>query len=195
LSSYVELTLINAVGLRRCRRVLGRQTSQRIINIDGAARAVPFLHPSPITIIGIVGRHTTNRECPLVIFAIVGIALRPRLLVDISRTVIRHRLDCVDFYDLSSAPQKAVNRTAREEAKKKVRGRIIFIRRNNNDGSVNGSGNQVVVDQKWSYRLMRCEVAIKGKEMRFYGLTRKAPEHQPLLREIANQLPVQYVEN
>jgi len=81
------------------------------------------------------------------------------------------------------------------DEKKKVRGRIIYIRRSSNTGSVNVLGNQVSVDEKWSHRLVRCEVDIEGKAMRFYGLRRQAPEHQPLLREIVYQLPKQYVED
>lgn len=80
------------------------------------------------------------------------------------------------------------------DARKKVRGRIIYIRRSSDNGSVNVLGNQVVVDQRWNQRLVRCEVDIEGKVMRFYGLRRQAPEQQPLLREIAYQLPGQYVE-
>jgi len=81
------------------------------------------------------------------------------------------------------------------DARKKVRGQIIYIRRTSDSGSVNVLGNQLSVDQRWSHRLVRCEVDIEGKVMRFYGLRRKAPDQQPLLREIAYQLPVQYVED
>ena len=81
------------------------------------------------------------------------------------------------------------------DTKKKVRGRIIYIRRSSNSGSVNVLGNQVMVDENWNHRLVRCEVDIEGKVMRFYGLRRKAPEHQPLLREVAYQLPKQYIED
>lgn len=81
------------------------------------------------------------------------------------------------------------------DASKKVRGRIIYIRRASDSGSVNVLGNQMAVDPRWSHRLVRCEVDIEGKVMRFYGLRRKAPEQQPLLREAAYQLPVQYIED
>jgi hypothetical protein len=81
------------------------------------------------------------------------------------------------------------------DEKKKVRGRIIYIGRSSDTGSVNVLDNQVSVDEKWSHRLVRCEVDIEGKVMRFYGLRRQAPEHQRLLREMVYQLPKQYVED
>lgn len=93
------------------------------------------------------------------------------------------------------APDRRVVPAAWEfDTKKKVQGRIIYIRRSSNSGSVNVLGNQVMVDENWNHRLVRCEVDIEGKVMRFYGLRRQAPEHQPMLGEVAYQLPKHYVE-
>lgn len=83
----------------------------------------------------------------------------------------------------------------RFDAKKKVRGRIIYIRRTNNKGEVSVLGNQLAVDERWVHRLVRCEVDIDSKKIRFYGLRRKAPDRQPMLREVAYKLPLRYIED
>ena len=73
------------------------------------------------------------------------------------------------------------------------RGRIIFIRRTNDQGMAEGLGHKYVVDEHWANRLVRCEVNIAGKEIGFYRLRRSEPDKQPLLRKVAYQLPSRYV--
>jgi putative transposase len=81
------------------------------------------------------------------------------------------------------------------DAQKKVRGRIIYIRRTNDQGEATVLGHQFAVDERWVHRLVRCEVDIDAKAMRFYALRRSAPEQQPKLREVAYQLPLRYIED
>jgi putative transposase len=81
------------------------------------------------------------------------------------------------------------------DAKKKVRGRIIYIRRTNDKGEAGILGHQLAVDEKWVHRLVRCEVDIDATVMRFYALRRSAPDQQPMLREVAYKLPVRYIED
>ena len=45
----------------------------------------------------------------------------------------------------------------------------------------------------WVHRLVRCEVNIASKEIRFYGLRRREPDSQPLLRKVAYELPSTYI--
>ena len=78
------------------------------------------------------------------------------------------------------------------EAKSKS-GLMIFIRRTSDRGSSEVLGHQFAVDQHWVNRLVRCEVDIAGKEIRFYGLRRSEPSRQPLLRKVAYELPPRYI--
>ena len=80
-------------------------------------------------------------------------------------------------------------------AQKKVRGLIIYIRRTNDQGAARLLGHQFAVDERWVHRLVRCEVDIEAKVIRFYALRRSAPEQQPLLGEVAYKLPLRYIED
>jgi transposase-like protein len=73
------------------------------------------------------------------------------------------------------------------------RGRIIFIRRTDDQGRAEILGHKYVVDEHWASRLVRCEVNIAGKEIGFYRLRRSEPDKQPLLRKVAYRLPARYV--
>lgn len=73
------------------------------------------------------------------------------------------------------------------------RGRIIFIRRTSDKGMADVLGHKYVVDEHWANRLVRCEVDISGKQIRFYRLRRSEPDKQPLLRKVAYELPSRYV--
>jgi hypothetical protein len=75
----------------------------------------------------------------------------------------------------------------------KVSGRIIYIRRTNDKGVVSMLGRQFEVDRPWVHRLVRSEVDIADKVIRFYALRRREPDHQPLLREVAYELPPRYI--
>lgn len=70
-----------------------------------------------------------------------------------------------------------------------LRGRIIFIRRTSEHGTVTLLGHRFAVDQQWCHRLVRCELALDHRQLQFYGLRRAASDVQPLLREVAHSLP------
>ena len=72
-------------------------------------------------------------------------------------------------------------------------GRIIFVRRTNDQGEVEVLGRKYKVAKHWANRLVRSEVDVGGKEIRFYGLRRADPESQPLLRKEAYELPLRYI--
>jgi putative transposase len=73
------------------------------------------------------------------------------------------------------------------------RGVIIFIRRSTDKGMVEVLGRPYAVDTHWVNRLVRCEVDIAGKEIRFYGLRRREPAAQPLVGRVGYELPRRYV--
>ena len=76
----------------------------------------------------------------------------------------------------------------------KVKGQIIYIRRSDERGQVVVLGRQYEVSGNWCHRLVRCEVDIDQKEIRFYGLRRSDWRTQPLLGRTAYELPGRYVE-
>ncbi len=63
-------------------------------------------------------------------------------------------------------------------------GRMILLRRCNDRGIVAILGRKYPVSAGWPHRLVRCEVDLPSRHIRIYGLRRRAPEAQPLLREI-----------
>jgi len=72
-------------------------------------------------------------------------------------------------------------------------GRIIFIRRTNDKAEVEVLGRKYKVAKHWTNRLVRSEVDIAGKEIRFYGLRRVEPTNHPLLGIAAYELPLRYL--
>lgn len=69
------------------------------------------------------------------------------------------------------------------------RGCLIFVRRTTDQGKVSLLGRSFDVDPHWLHRLVRCEVQLDQGLIRLYALRRREPQHQPLLREIAYELP------
>jgi hypothetical protein len=50
-------------------------------------------------------------------------------------------------------------------------------------------GRAFPVDPLWQHRLVRAEVDLKARRIRFYTLRRRAPDQQPLVKETAYVLP------
>jgi len=70
-----------------------------------------------------------------------------------------------------------------------LHGTVIFLRRTSEQGATTLLGRRFDVAPDWSHRLVRCEVDLDAHCIRFYGLRRRAPEQQPLLREIGYAPP------
>ncbi len=64
-------------------------------------------------------------------------------------------------------------------------GRLIVLRRSNGQGEVQLLGRVGVVDPLWRHRLVRAEVDLKRRQVRFFALRRRAPEQQPLVKKVA----------
>lgn len=63
------------------------------------------------------------------------------------------------------------------------RGTIIFIRRTDDHGHASVLGHRFAVGEHWPHRLVRAEVDLDNKCIRFYALRRREPTLQPLLAE------------
>jgi hypothetical protein len=70
-------------------------------------------------------------------------------------------------------------------------GRLVFLRRSNAQGEVQVLGRTFAVDPLWQHRLVRGEVDLQARRIRFYTLRRRAPKQQPLVHEVAYVLPRQ----
>jgi hypothetical protein len=68
-------------------------------------------------------------------------------------------------------------------------GRLIYLRRTDAQGAAALLGHVFPVDRHWVQRLVRAEVTLPAGPIRFFRLRRRDPEHQPLLRETAYELP------
>ena len=70
-----------------------------------------------------------------------------------------------------------------------LQGQIIYIRRTSDHGAATLLGRTFEIQPQWVHRLVRCEVDLNRKEIRFYALRRRAPQEQPLLKTVAYELP------
>lgn len=70
-----------------------------------------------------------------------------------------------------------------------LHGDVIFVRRTSERGAVSLLGHTFRVDPQWCHRLVRCDLSLDAQRIRFYALRRAQPDAQPLLSEVAYQLP------
>lgn len=70
-----------------------------------------------------------------------------------------------------------------------LRGTIIYLRRSDGRGRVSCLGHTFDVDPNWCNRLVRAEVRLNEKLIRFVALRRLDPARQPVLREVPFSLP------
>ncbi len=70
-----------------------------------------------------------------------------------------------------------------------LKGRMVYLRRSDDNGRVRLLGNTFPVDQHWIHRLIRCEVDFNHRRICFYALRRRDPECQPLLCELPYHRP------
>lgn len=68
-------------------------------------------------------------------------------------------------------------------------GCIIFLRRTDPKGQASLLGHVFPVDNTWPHRLVRAEVDLTRKRIRFYALRRRDPAYQPLLKEVHYEFP------
>jgi putative transposase len=76
-----------------------------------------------------------------------------------------------------------------------VRGRIIYIRRTDDQGCLIVLGNKIEVSANWKHRLVRCEIDIDQKQMRLFALRRSDPINQPMLLQTPYELPRRYLKD
>ncbi len=71
-------------------------------------------------------------------------------------------------------------------------GRLIFIRRTTDQGQASILGLRYPVDRHWMHRLVRSELDLDARRLRFFALRRREPEAQPLLAEVPFEPPARW---
>jgi hypothetical protein len=89
----------------------------------------------------------------------------------------------------SSPPRRAFPKRFKLDLNGALKGTMIFVRRSDENGSVHVLGHSYPVDKHWPHRLVRCEVDFIHHQIRFIALRRRAPDQQPLLRELPYHRP------
>lgn len=69
------------------------------------------------------------------------------------------------------------------------RGRLIYLRRTDENGNVHLLGQRFPVDSLWLHRLVRAEVNLDSAQIHFYALRRREPSWQPQLASADHPLP------
>jgi len=64
-------------------------------------------------------------------------------------------------------------------------GRLVFLRRTSDTGAAEVLGLRYPVSHLWLHRLVRAELDIDARRLRFFALRRRDPDDQPLLAEAA----------
>ena len=71
-------------------------------------------------------------------------------------------------------------------------GRLIYLRRTTDSGTVTVLGHPFLVDRQWPHRLVRAELDLDLGQLRFFALRRRAPTEQPLLRAVPFFAPARW---
>lgn len=68
-------------------------------------------------------------------------------------------------------------------------GRIVFLRRTTEAGTVAILGHRLPVDRHWPYRLVRAELDVARAQIAFFALRRRDPANQPQLGLLPYSIP------
>ena len=95
----------------------------------------------------------------------------------------RHRADRIE----AAPARRPFPRDWTFNPKAVPRGRLIYLRRTNDQGEL--LGRRWRVSDVWPHRLVRAEVDLEAHRIRFYTLRRREPTAQPLILEVPYRLP------
>lgn len=71
-------------------------------------------------------------------------------------------------------------------------GRLVFLRRTSDAGSVSVLGRRYPVDPRWPHRLVRAELDLDARHLSFFALRRREPDDQPLLSRVDFEPPARW---
>jgi transposase len=89
----------------------------------------------------------------------------------------------------SAPPRRGFPEGFRLDLQSPPLGKLIYLRRATDTGSVSVLGHSFPVDRHWPHRLVRCEVDLAAHRIDFYALRRREPARQPLLKQVEHEIP------
>jgi hypothetical protein len=89
----------------------------------------------------------------------------------------------------ASPARKAFPKKWKLDLQRPLQGTVIFLRRTNNQGTVELLGRSYHVDSGWPNRLIRAEVNLSRGEIHFYRLRRREPKVQTLATRVSYATP------
>lgn len=116
---------------------------------------------------------------------LADLQVRSDVFITASRVRSAARIDAApDRLPFPAGPRPALDRAPT--------GRLLFMRRTNDQGSVSILGRRYPVDPRWLHRLVRCELDLDARRLRYFALRRREPEEQPLLGETPFEPPTRW---
>jgi transposase len=89
----------------------------------------------------------------------------------------------------SAPPRRSFPKDWKLNLQSQPKGCVVFLRRTDGRGRVKVLGHTFEIDPQWPHRLVRAEIEFEAKRIRFHALRRRAPNHQPLLKEVHYEFP------
>jgi hypothetical protein len=105
-----------------------------------------------------------------------------------ARYVAAHRQRCAARIEAAPA-RRPFPRGWQLDLQAHPQGRLVFLRRSNAQGEVQLLGRTFAVDPLWQHRLVRADVDLKRRWIRFRTLRRRAPAQQPMVKQTQYVLP------
>jgi hypothetical protein len=105
-----------------------------------------------------------------------------------ARYVAAHRQRCAARIEAAPA-RRPFPRGWQLDLQAHPQGRMVFLRRSNEHGEVQLLGRTFAVGPLWQHRLVRADVDLARRRVRFYTLRRRAPEQQPMVKQTRYELP------
>lgn len=112
----------------------------------------------------------------------------PALQAQSARYVSAHRARSAPRRE-AAPPRRIFPRGGAPDPQAPLSGRVIYLRRSDEDGRVSVLGHRFMISSHWVHRLVRCEVDLDEGCIAFYALRRRDPTDQPLLAKRAYRTP------
>lgn len=89
----------------------------------------------------------------------------------------------------AAPPRRTFPARWRLDLQAQPRGRIVYLRRTCEGGSVEVLGHKFLVDRSWLHRLVRAEVDLVADQITFYGIRRRDPSQHIFIRKVEHKIP------
>jgi hypothetical protein len=89
-------------------------------------------------------------------------------------------------------PRRTLPAAWRFDRREPVRGRLIWLRRTSDAGSVTVLNRPYPVDPYWSHRLVRVELDIDARSLSIYAIRRRAPDDHRLIAQLEYAPPARW---